>query len=59
MGGVRVPKTPQLLSARCQLNSGPWVSAELLAGRAVSWSLAALPTDPRAHLRSLGEGGSS
>ena len=51
VGGVRVPKSLGLLPIHWQVRSSPTVSVGLLAGRAVSWSLAAGPGDPKAGFR--------
>ena len=59
VGGVRVPKTLELLPTLWQMKPDPGVTAGLLAGRAGSQSLAVGPRDPRAYFRLLrgqGEG---
>ena len=53
---VRVPKTLGLLPTHWQMKVDPRDFARLLAGRAGTWSLAAGPTDLRAHFRLLVEG---
>ena len=52
VGRIRVPKT-EALAHSLAVKPDPGVSACLLSGRPGSWSLAAGPRDPRAHLRSL------
>ena len=44
--------TRGLMLSHWWVRPGPGVSAQLLAGRAGSWSLAAWPRDPRAGVRS-------
>lgn len=56
LGRGRVQKTPELLRTHWWVKPGPGISAELLAGRAVSQSLAAEPRDPRAGVRLLVQG---
>lgn len=54
VGGVRVPKTSELLPTHWQVRQGPGVIAKLLAGADVSYSLAAGPRNPRTRFRYFG-----
>ena len=53
MGGFRAPETLELLPTYWRVRPGPGVCARLLAGTAVSWSLAVGLRDPRAHSKSF------
>ena len=57
VGGVRVPKTSELLPTHWQVRQGPGVIAKLLAGTAVSCILAAGPRKPRTRFRYFGRWG--
>lgn len=54
VGGVRAPKTSELLPTHWHVRQGPGVIAKLLAGTAISCSLAAGPRNPRTHFRHFG-----
>lgn len=54
VGGVRVPKTAELLLTHWQVKQGPGVIVKLLAGTDVSCSLPAGPRNLRTHFRYFG-----